>query len=225
MKSDIKNTVNLERLKQLIDSKKNRQEIADAISCDVSLVTHHYNGKRSVTMDFLKKYAQYFGVSSDYLLGLSDVPTTDKDLQFVCNYTGLNEDTIRWFRHSGKYITAFIEYLIRENLSLKSDQFTIKFDDNSYYKIEIHELYDAIKQLRNIEEYKSKLKEIGKRLSKVDPNSNESIDLSYEIHELEDKKELAEMMLNGSKYTISQDFNNLLSDFIKTKAEELKQTQ
>lgn len=88
------NTVVLERLQRLIDGEKSRQVIADKIDCDVSLITKHYNGDRIVTIDFLKKYAEYFGVSADYLLGLTNAATTEKDLQAVCDYTGLNETNI-----------------------------------------------------------------------------------------------------------------------------------
>ena len=65
--------------------------------------------------------AEYFNVSTDYLLGLSDVPTNDKDLQFVCDYTGLNEETVNFihkakdseYNQSGeKEIVKFIEYLL-----------------------------------------------------------------------------------------------------------------
>lgn len=93
-----KNTIRIDRLKKCIDGEKNRQEIADKIGCDVSLITKHYNGDRNVTIDYLKKYAKCFKVSSDYLLGLSDAPTSDKDLQFICDYTGLSINTINNLR-------------------------------------------------------------------------------------------------------------------------------
>ncbi len=90
-----KTGVNLKRFKKLIDnSGVSRQVIADFIGCDVSTITKHYNNDRKITIDYVIKYAEYFKVSTDYLLGLSDVPTTDKDLQFICDYTGLNEKAI-----------------------------------------------------------------------------------------------------------------------------------
>lgn len=83
------------RLKQLIEnSGKTRKEIAEQLKCDTSTITKHYNGDRDITTDFLIKYANLFDVSADYLLGLSDTATTDKDIQFICKYTGLSERAI-----------------------------------------------------------------------------------------------------------------------------------
>lgn len=83
------------RLRQLIEnSGKTRKEIAEQLKCDTSTITKHYNGDRDITTDFLIKYANLFDVSADYLLGLSDTATTDKDIQFICKYTGLSERAI-----------------------------------------------------------------------------------------------------------------------------------
>lgn len=87
--------VNLNRFRELIDnSGVSRQVIADFIGCDVSTVTKHYNGDRNITVDYVIKYAEYFNVSSDYLLGISDTPTTNKDIQFICDYIGVNEKAV-----------------------------------------------------------------------------------------------------------------------------------
>lgn len=53
---------------------------------------------RSVGYDKIAALAKHYGVSSDYLLGLSPYPTTNKDLEFVCNYTGLNEKSVKYLR-------------------------------------------------------------------------------------------------------------------------------
>lgn len=44
---------------------------------------------------YFLKIAQYFNVSTDYLLGLTDAPTTNADLRYICDYTGLEEKTIK----------------------------------------------------------------------------------------------------------------------------------
>lgn len=92
--SDKKGVI-IDRLQKLINSSgKSREEIAKAIECDTSTITKHYNGNRQVAPEFIIKYAQFFGVSTDYLLGLSDVESTDRDIQFISKYTGLSESAI-----------------------------------------------------------------------------------------------------------------------------------
>ena len=88
-----KNNVVLKRFQKLIDtSGMTRQAIARDIGCDTSTVTKQYNGDLKISVDYLVKYAYYFSVSADYLLGLSDAETGDKDLRFVCEYTGLSAE-------------------------------------------------------------------------------------------------------------------------------------
>lgn len=42
----------------------------------------------------LSKVAKYFNVSMEYLCGLSDVKTKDYELSSICDYTGLDEQTV-----------------------------------------------------------------------------------------------------------------------------------
>lgn len=107
----------LERLRKLIDrSKKTRQELATALGCDTSMVTKHYNGDRAVSVDFLVKYAQYFNVTTDYLLGLSDEHTTDTNLNAVCKYTGLSAKAIQKIQSRKKdlFFKECLEFLIKD---------------------------------------------------------------------------------------------------------------
>ena len=106
-------SVNLERFKKLVDSSGvSRQFIADKINCDVSTITKHYNGDRNITVDYVIKYAKYFNVSADYLLGLSKHSTTNKNLSFVADYLGIDENTCQTI-HNKKFeehTKQFINY-------------------------------------------------------------------------------------------------------------------
>lgn len=84
----------LEHLKKLID-KDTRENIAKAFGCDTSLITKHYTGKRDVTAEYIVKYAKYFNVSADYLLGLTTVKSTDIGIKNICEYTGLDEKSVQ----------------------------------------------------------------------------------------------------------------------------------
>lgn len=104
-----KSGVNLQRFKYLIDhSGVSRQIIAEKIGCDVSTITKQYNGDRKITAEYIIKYAAYFNVSSDYLLGISDVSTMDKDMQYICDYTGLSEKSVEVL-HGTKFFKSLLD--------------------------------------------------------------------------------------------------------------------
>ena len=85
----------IERFRKLVDDEADRrisrQQIAGAIGCDVSTITKHYNGYQAIDIEFLYKYAKYFNISADYLLGLSDVSSTDPDDRAICERFGLKQ--------------------------------------------------------------------------------------------------------------------------------------
>ena len=118
-----KTNVTVERLRRLIDETElPRQAIADEMGCDVSTVTKHYNGTRNLTIDFIVMYARYFNVSSDYLLGLSEVRTVSPDTAMICRVTGLDDKAVRTLSEineptsfeSPKEIIKTLNYLIGE---------------------------------------------------------------------------------------------------------------
>ena len=117
------NDVILQRVRKLIDgSGCSRQVIANAIGCDVSTITKQYNGDRIITVDYIIKYATIFNVSADYLLGLSNTPTTNKNIQFICDYTGLEENSIEELR-KGKnavFYTTLLNFMINNKTLLKA---------------------------------------------------------------------------------------------------------
>lgn len=118
-----KKDITVERLRRLIDETGlARQAIADEMGCDVSTVTKHYNGTRNLTIDFIAMYARYFNVSSDYLLGLSEVRTVSPDTAMICRVTGLDDKAVRTLSEindptsfeSPKEIIKTLNYLIGE---------------------------------------------------------------------------------------------------------------
>ena len=85
-----------ERLTELreIEGKK-RQEVADSLGITRASLEYYEKGKRKPDIEVLTKLANYYKVSTDYLLGLSDAPTTDRDVQFICDYTGLDMESLK----------------------------------------------------------------------------------------------------------------------------------
>lgn len=62
-----------ERIKNLrIDSDKSQKEIALLLGTEQSYYAKYENGKRPLPIDRLKQLCEYYNVSADYILGLSE---------------------------------------------------------------------------------------------------------------------------------------------------------
>ena len=72
-----------------------QRELAKQLNVKDNIVSYWCKGHRTPNTSQIIQIANYLNVSTDYLLGVTDVTTTDKDLQFVCDYTGLKEETIK----------------------------------------------------------------------------------------------------------------------------------
>lgn len=84
-----------ERLRQLRDeSGKTQSQIAKELGLTPQAFSYFVNG-REPNYETLGKIADYFQVSVDYLLGRSDVKTSDPTVREICEYTGISERGVR----------------------------------------------------------------------------------------------------------------------------------
>lgn len=74
---------------------KSQQEIAQDVGISQTYVSSIKSGKiKSPGADTVFRIAEYFNVSADWLLGLSDCKTTDKTTKEICKTIGLSGDTV-----------------------------------------------------------------------------------------------------------------------------------
>ena len=94
MNSEISKVIG-KRINTLLANRFKRQkDLATALGVNDNTISYFVSGKRMPNTEQIIKISDFFGVSADYLLGLSDTPTTDKDIQFICEYTGLSEMSV-----------------------------------------------------------------------------------------------------------------------------------
>lgn len=113
-----KNCVDLWRFRNLLDGLlMTREQIAKDLECDPSTITKHYSGALGISVDYLVKYSDLFGVSTDYLLGISDAATLDKDIQAVCDHTGLTSDAVKILRGAayGSDIREILNFFLQSS--------------------------------------------------------------------------------------------------------------
>lgn len=83
------------RLRDLMkNAKATQQDVAAAVGTTRQAISQYADGSVQPNIEKLYKIADYFKVSSDYLLGLSDVKTTDTIIHDIHKKTGLSEEVI-----------------------------------------------------------------------------------------------------------------------------------
>lgn len=101
----------MNRLKLLREEKKITQsDIARILNITVAAYSYYENGKREMSPSTIIKLAEYFEVSTDYLLGKSDIrnPEELKNVSFAnaggLDTTGLDEDDLKELQKQVDYI-------------------------------------------------------------------------------------------------------------------------
>ena len=83
-----------ERVNTLFE-KTGQKELSKKLGISQSLISDIMNGNvKSPRADTIFSIANHFGVSVDWLLGLSDVKSTDKATKELCDTLGINEEAI-----------------------------------------------------------------------------------------------------------------------------------
>ena len=109
-----KSFIMADRLRQLRESKKlSHEKLSKALSekygikissdslmnYEVSREDHSKKYKNlGMRVEYLYCFADFYSVSTDYLLGISNVKSPDENLQAVVEYTGIPEDAIQTFQ-------------------------------------------------------------------------------------------------------------------------------
>ena len=76
------------------DQGKTQQAVAEFIGKTRQAVGYYCDGSSSPDWKTIVNMARCFEVSTDYLLGLTDNPTTDPKIREICEYTGLSEKAV-----------------------------------------------------------------------------------------------------------------------------------
>lgn len=70
------------------------KELSQKINCNEKTISFYENGERELSIGTLQKYADFFNVSTDYLLGRTERKTSNIDHQKICELTGLTDDAL-----------------------------------------------------------------------------------------------------------------------------------
>ena len=99
------------KLKELREEKGLTQiKLAEALKCKHMTITNYEKGKSCPSLRLLCMIAQYFAVSTDYLLGMSDIRQGNQcNNKLCCMNEKLDEE-------GRQKVEQFIEFLIYKNV-------------------------------------------------------------------------------------------------------------
>ena len=81
------------RLKKLRGN-KNQADVAKEIGISRGALSYYESGERKPDINVLYSIADYYKVSADYLLGISDTPTLSPEKKNIADSLGLSEASI-----------------------------------------------------------------------------------------------------------------------------------
>lgn len=97
------------RFRELIEKKgATLDSLAAEFHTTRQTVSNWQNGATVPDAISICEIAKFFGVTTDYLLGLTDVKTVETDVRAVSEYTGLSEDALRTLQDH--YLSNTIEW-------------------------------------------------------------------------------------------------------------------
>lgn len=99
-------------------SGKLQKDLAAVLGVTDNTVSYYVGGKRSPSTEQLIEIAKYLGVTSDYLLGLSDTPSPDIEDQAICKKLGIDGETLEALI---KVFGAYTGYVTRTGTVLLVD--------------------------------------------------------------------------------------------------------
>lgn len=103
------------RLRQLVKEKGVTQaELASLLGISRQSFSAYCDGNTQPNIENTVKMAEYFGVSVDYLFGLSDIRTTDPATKSLCESLGISETSIEELRNNPT-VGEVVDFLIAQH--------------------------------------------------------------------------------------------------------------
>ena len=134
-----------DRLKKLRGDGRTQEDVAKAVGVSRAAYSHFENNRNEPDNDTLKKLAQYYDVSIDYLLGKSDKPhyysLTEKDykdVETILNdaMNGVTGKTgVNYFKNGGELTDddrALLEASMKQTIILAKELAKKKFTPKKY---------------------------------------------------------------------------------------------
>ncbi len=99
------------RLRELMKKAKvTQQDLAASVGTTRQAISQYADGSVQPNIEKLYKIAEYFKVSADYLLGISEVTSSDVDTKAINKMLGLSEKSIERLKKARRRVQVYIDH-------------------------------------------------------------------------------------------------------------------
>ena len=96
-----------------------QQELADELGITRQSLSLYEKAERTINIELLAKIADFFSVSTDYLMGRTDKATLEESIQTTCKTTGLTEQAVLSILNANN--SYGMTYILNHILETKSE--------------------------------------------------------------------------------------------------------
>jgi transcriptional regulator with XRE-family HTH domain len=139
------------RLRKLLDETGTTQDkLAESVGVTRQSVAQWKDGQTKPDVHYLRKISEFFGVSCDYLIGMTDVRSLETELQAVAKFTWLSEKALGGLMSERADYPENI-YILNtilesgDNLHKVLDQFRLY--ERAYYELYMHRLENKMDEM------------------------------------------------------------------------------
>lgn len=112
----------------------NQSQLADKLGVSRGSISFYENGDRIPDIEFLRKVSEYFNVSADWLLGVSEEPCINGNLAHACRYTGLSQIAISQL-HTMSSDDSYINRLGIDFIEKLLDRNIVRYEDCAWHSV------------------------------------------------------------------------------------------
>lgn len=177
------------------------------------------NGDTLPDAKSLHDLAIYYGVSSDYLIGLSKVPTSNVDVKAICEYTGLSSETVSFLNNYStcaptisSFVTRFFEDIVVLDSSILEDMCIDVV--RSAHSLAIYK--KRRENMESIEEKPSSEVSIGTEIENIIKSMNGESDNTFTISALDASAYYLGCAVNCVRDSIQKNIETMVDELAET---------